>query len=102
MSQRTVQRIAAAGALALLLALAGPAWAEAREPGKGVWRWLAAFWEDGASILWTRTGEADRRSTTKQGFGLDPDGQTGPGPGGSTSQSCGDACEQGFGLDPNG
>jgi hypothetical protein len=102
MSQRTVQRITAAGALTLLLVLAGPARAEAREPGRGVWRWLTAFWEDGASILRTGTGETDRRSTTKQGLGIDPDGQTNPGPSGSTGQSCGAACEQGFGLDPNG
>lgn len=101
MSQRTVQRIAAAGALALLLALAGPARAEAGEPG-GVWRWLAGFWEGGASILRVETGEGDWRSITKQGFGLDPDGRTSPGRSTSTGQSCGAACEQGFGIDPNG
>src|SRR5215213_7219118 len=54
MSRKTVQRFVAMGVLALVVALAGPARAEAREL-RGpvpVWQWLTALWEHGVSALW--------------------------------------------------
>jgi hypothetical protein len=53
MSQRKIRRICALVALALTLALAGPARAEAapRFGPVGFWRWLEGLWQDGIGIL---------------------------------------------------
>lgn len=92
MSQRRIQRIAAAGALTALLA--GPVHAEGWEPG--AWRWLTEIWKGSASILWSGS-DADRQVITKQGLGIDPDGQPHP-----AGPACTAGCEQGWGIDPDG
>jgi len=96
MSRKTVQRFVAMGVLALVVALAGPARAEAREL-RGpvpVWQWLTALWEHGVSALWPSSPAG---ATEKQGPGTDPNGTPLP----SAGSSCG-ACDQGPGTDPNG
>jgi hypothetical protein len=109
MSQRMLRRIVTAGALAALLALFMPAQAEARELGGwgGMLRWLNGFWESGASALCPSApagegGVADRRPTTKQGFGIDPNGKPIPDPATPSGTPCGATCDQGYGIDPNG
>lgn len=106
MSHRMLRRFVTAGALAALLALFAPTQAEARELGAlgGMLRWLNGFWENGVSALWPSApagveGVADRRPTTKQGPGIDPNGKPPATPSGTT---CGAACDQGPGIDPNG
>lgn len=98
MSHRRLRRIVTAGALAALLAVSLPAQAEAREIGGkgGMVQWLRSFWENGVSFLWPSA--PDPRSTTKQGLGIDPNGNPIPTP----TTMCGAGCDEGPGIDPNG
>lgn len=98
MSQRTLRRIVTAGALAALLALSLPTSADARELGGtgGMLRWLKNFWGSGVSVL--LPSAPDPRSTTKQGYGIDPNGNPVTAP----NTMCGSRCEEGPGIDPNG
>ena len=109
MTRPIVRRLIAVGALAMLLALAGPAQAEAGDFGKGVdlLGWLAKFWENGLSVLWG--GEAGgegggRPSATfmKSGYGSDPNGGTTQGTPPSSGPGAGSSGDQGAGTDPNG
>jgi hypothetical protein len=111
MPHRTTYRVIAAGALALVLALAGAVPAQARElagPG-GLWQWLTRAWESGFSLLrpWTKAPGAPAESgargvTPKEGPGLDPNGGSKPAPGGTGSTTC-STCDGGTAAgDPNG
>jgi hypothetical protein len=103
MSRHRVSRLVLAVIFVTLLALAGPARAEAADLAspRPVWDWLASLWEDGISTLWTR-GES---AGDKAGPGFDPNGL--PLQGSSASSPAptagitieGDA---GPGFDPNG
>jgi hypothetical protein len=77
MSQKNVRRLITAGALAMLLAANGSAWAGTRDAGRahGVWQWFAHIWQTGLSALWT--GSSTQNSgggTIDQGYGVDPNG----------------------------
>lgn len=97
MSRKTVQRFVAAGVLATVFALAGPARAEARElrGSAPVWQWLTALWESSVSALWPLS-PAD--ATEKAGFGTDPNGNPLP----SAGASSGDGYDLMPRTDPNG
>lgn len=84
MNRRTLSHVIAAGILAALLVLPGPALAEVSHHRGPVdfWSWLAGFWSQGVSSLgsWSRLEQ-------KAGPGIDPNGGVPPGSGGSTGQS---------------
>lgn len=110
MSRRTVQRILAAGALALVLTLAGAPPAHARQlagPGN-LWQRLAQIWQGGLSLLrpWTAApgdpaGSGLQEITEKEGLGIDPNGSPKPGSG-AASTPCGTCGDAGSPEDPNG
>jgi hypothetical protein len=107
MSHRTTYRVLAAGALALVLALAGATPAQAREPGgpAGVWQRLARAWESGLSLLWPWTTPAEsgaQGATRKEGPGIDPNGSPKPAPGATGNATCGTCGETGLEIDPDG
>ncbi|MFP5286198.1 MAG: hypothetical protein ACLGI9_10715 [Thermoanaerobaculia bacterium] len=107
MSHRTTDRVLAAGALALALALAGATPAQARELGgpAGVWQRLARAWESGLSLLWPSTTLAEsglRGITQKEGLGVDPNGSPKPAPGGTGNVTCGVCGETGLEINPDG
>jgi len=85
MNRRKLSHVIAAGILAALLALPGPAGAQSiHHRGSGsvdFWSWLAGFWSWGGSGGGGRSG-----SVRKVGPGIDPNGG-GNGSGGSTGQS---------------
>jgi hypothetical protein len=100
MSQRTVRRLMAAGAVAAVLAT-GPLQAQGgpRETGT-LWLWLGSFQEHAVRVLHFWMGGAAQE---KQGLMIDPDGNTALGSGGSTAQSCQGSCtDQGHMIDPDG
>jgi hypothetical protein len=107
MSHRTTYRVLAAGALALVLALAGATPAQARDLGgpASVWQRLARAWESGLSLLWPWTTPAQsgpRGVTPKEGLGVDPNGNPKPAPRATGNTTCGTCDEEGLGVDPNG
>lgn len=107
MAQRTKRPFAAALALAAVLALAGPARAEAAAPRgpASVWQWLQGVWAEGISRLWPGPGNlpdrAPARLPAKTAGDIDPDGGAG-----SQTTGGGPACqvrnEAGTCLDPDG
>lgn len=84
MNRRKLSHIIAAGILAALLVLPGPAVAQSAHHRGPVdfWSWLAGFWSRGVSSLGSRSGLG-----LKQGIGIDPNGGGSTGSGGSTGQS---------------
>jgi hypothetical protein len=84
MTRRKLSHVIAAGILAALLMLPGPALAEVPHHRGPVdfWSWLAGFWGRGVASLesWSGLG-------LKVGPGIDPNGGVPPGSGGSTGQS---------------
>jgi hypothetical protein len=116
MNRRKLSHVTAAGLLAALLMLPGPALAQPPHHRASVdlWSWLAGAWQRGMVSL----GVGGVRE--KQGLGIDPNGEkAGPGidpnggkaglgidpngsgsTGGTTMSSSPD--DQGHGIDPNG
>src|SRR4051794_8047885 len=84
MNRRKLSHVIAAGILAALLALPGPALAQPNHHRGPVdfWSWLAGIWSQGISSLGTGSGMGQ-----KAGLGIDPNGGTSAGSGGSTGQS---------------
>jgi hypothetical protein len=84
MTRRKLSHVIAAGILAALLALPGPALAEVPHHRGPVdfWSWLAGFWSRGVASLGAGSGVG-----LKAGPGIDPNGGTPTGSGGSTEQS---------------
>lgn len=102
MTRRKLSHVIAAGILAALVLLPGPASAAPLHPRGSVdlWSWLAGFWSRGISSLGSRSGVGQ-----KQGLGIDPNGGTSGGTGSSTGGTTSGATiqgEQGHGIDPNG
>ncbi|MFL6262508.1 MAG: hypothetical protein ACJ76Y_22655 [Thermoanaerobaculia bacterium] len=103
MNRRKLSHVIAAGILAALLALPGPALAAQPTHHRGpvdFWSWLAGFWSRGVSSLGSGSGLQQ-----KAGLGIDPNGGTSTGSGGSTGQSVpagGTTSDAGPGIDPNG
>ena len=69
MSQRTIRRICALVAFTLILALAGPARAEAapRSGPADLWRWFESLWQEGIGILTRQERPVPARSGTTPG-----------------------------------
>jgi len=84
MTRRKLSHVIAAGILAALLMLPGPALAEVPHHRGPVdfWSWLAGFWSRGVASLGSWSGPG-----LKAGLGIDPNGGTSTGSGGSTGQS---------------
>lgn len=84
MNRRKLSHVIAAGILAALLALPGPALAQSAHHRGPVdfWSWLAGIWSRGVASLGSGSGVGQ-----KAGLGIDPNGGTQPGSGGSTGQS---------------
>ena len=107
MNRRKLSHVIAAGILAALLVLPGPALAQPTHHRGPVdfWSWLAGFWGRGVSSLGSGSGLG-----LKQGLGIDPNGGGSTGSGGSTGQSAptggttsGASTGDGSpGIDPNG
>src|SRR3954452_1599880 len=83
MNRRKLSHVIAAGILAALLVLPGPAMAQSTHNRGPVdfWSWLAGFWSRGMSSLGAGSGLG-----MKQGLGIDPNGGAPTGSGGSTGQ----------------
>jgi hypothetical protein len=95
MSQRIIQRLVTAGAVAAALA-ASPAQAQQspREAAGKVWQWLGSLQDRAVLTLRLWTEEAVPR---KAGPMVDPNGATG-----STAPSCQGCNDAGHLIDPNG
>ncbi len=105
MNRRKLSHVTAAGLLAALLMLPGPALAQSphhRVP-VDLWSWLAGAWQRGMVSLGVGgLGE-------KAGLGIDPNGGVPSGQGGATGQGAPTGSpadtlrgDQGLGIDPNG
>lgn len=83
MNRRKLSHVIAAGILAALLVLPGPAAAQSTHHRGPVdfWSWLAGFWSWGSL-----SGGSSAGSVRKAGLGIDPNGAP-TGSGGSTGQS---------------
>lgn len=99
MTQRSLQRTAAAAALAMVLAFAGPAHAAARQGGTAgpgwmgnALQWLAQIW------LGAPAGNGLQPPGLKSdsGAGIDPNGAR------STTQPPAPNADKGIGIDPDG
>jgi len=116
MTQRTLQRTAAAAALAMVLALAAPAHAASRHG-----RTAGPGWVDIALQWWTQiwlgtpAGNGLQAPGLKTGYGIDPDGASAtpntksdygigidPNGGRTTTQPPATNADKGAGIDPNG
>ena len=84
MTRRKLSHVIAAGILAALLVLPGPALAAAPHHRGPVdfWSWLAGLWSRGVSSVGAGSGLG-----LKAGLGIDPNGGGSTGSGGSTGQS---------------
>lgn len=84
MTRRKLSHAIAAGILAALLVLPGPALAQSthHRSSTDLWSWLAGLWSRGVSSLGSRSGLG-----LKVGPGIDPNGGGSTGSGGSTGQS---------------
>src|SRR4051794_38717454 len=84
MNRRKLSHVIAAGMLAALLAMPGPVMATTnRDHGPvDLWSWLAGLWSRGTASLGLSSGLEE-----KAGPGIDPNGGSPAGSGGSTSQS---------------
>ncbi len=106
MRQESRKTILAGGALVALLALAGPAPADAAAGPGGLWGWLAGLWGERIAAPWSGTGEGVHRSTgtaagwEKVGSCVDPNGcaQTAA----TTSSGCALRNGAGICLNPKG
>ena len=104
MTRRKLSHVIAAGILAALLALPGPALAAAphhRGPVVDLWSWLAGLWSRGVASLSLGSGNGVGQ---KAGLGIDPNGGTPTGSGGSADGTASSTTpgDQGLGIDPNG
>ena len=105
MTQRTAQRLAAAGALAAVLALGSAAPAQARDLGSTHgWQRLQDLWSKAVSALWDWSGPPSSapiipHDLRKAGPTTDPNGSPNPG---STTPAAGTSGDQGPTVDPNG
>ncbi len=83
MNRRKLSHVIAAGILAALLVLPGPAAAQSTHHRGPVdfWSWLAGFWGSGVFSVGSSGG-----SVRKAGLGIDPNGGGTSGSGGSTGQ----------------
>jgi hypothetical protein len=97
MTQRTLQRTAAAAALAMVLALAAPAHAASRHgrtagPGwmGNALQWLTQIW------LGAPAGNGLQAPGLKTSYGIDPNG------GRATTQPPATNGDKGIGIDPDG
>lgn len=102
MTRRKLSHVVAAGILAVLLVLPGPALAQSthHRSSTDLWSWLASLWNRGVSSLGSGSGLG-----LKQGLGIDPNGGSATGSGGTTeSTTTGSKVpgDQGHGIDPNG
>src|SRR5947199_1221976 len=100
MTRRKLSHVIAAGILATLLALPGPALAAAphhRGPAVDFWSWLAGLWSQGVASLGSGSGVGQ-----KAGLGIDPNGGTPTGSGGSADGAASSTTPggQGHGIDP--
>ena len=102
MNRRKLSHVTAAGLLAALLMLPGPALAQSPHHRASVdlWSWLAGAWQRGMVSLGVGgLGE-------KAGLGIDPNGGVPTGQGGSAptggSTMSTSPGGQGHGIDPNG
>jgi hypothetical protein len=97
MTQRSLQRTAAAAALAMVLALAAPAHASSRHG-----RTAGPGWMDIALQWWTQIwlgapgGNGLQAPGLKTGYGIDPNGAS------STTQPPAANADKGAGIDPDG
>jgi hypothetical protein len=101
MNRRKLSHVIAAGILAALLALPGPALAQPVHHRGPVdfWSWLAGFWSRGSASLGSRSGLG-----LKQGLGIDPNGGGSTGSTAPTGTTSGVTTpgDQGNGIDSNG
>ena len=109
MNRRKLSHVTAAGLLAALLMLPGPALAQSphHRVSGDLWSWLAGAWQRGMVSL--GVGGLGEKAGEKQGLGIDPNGGAPTGQGGATGQNAptgspGDTLrgDQGLGIDPNG
>jgi hypothetical protein len=97
MTQRSLQRTAAAAALAMVLAFAGPAHAASRHG-----RTAGPGWMGNALQWWTQiwlgapSGDGLQAPGLKTGYGIDPNGAS------STPQPPATNADKGIGIDPDG
>ncbi|HEY0553543.1 MAG TPA: hypothetical protein VGG20_04710 [Thermoanaerobaculia bacterium] len=105
MNRRKLSHVTAAGLLAALLMLPGPALAQSPHHRASVdlWSWLAGAWQRGMVSLGVgglgeKQGLGIDPNGGKAGLGIDPNGSGSTG-GTTMSSSPGD---QGHGIDPNG
>ncbi len=107
MKQESIKTILAGGALVALLALAGPAPADAAAGPGGLWGWLAGFWGERTAAPWVGTGQGVPRSTgtaagwEKVGSAVDPNGGSAQAAA-TTSSGCALRNGAGICLDPKG
>jgi hypothetical protein len=105
MRQPIVRRFAIVGTVAMILFVARPGAAQARDLRTGeAWGWLQQLWTQGISALWSGPGAPEpargARSAgelRKDGLGLGGPRTLPPDPLGISSDT-----DQGHGLDPNG
>ena len=102
MNRRKLSHVIAAGILAALLVLPGPALARSTHHRGPVdfWSWLAGFWSQGVSSLGSGSGLGQ-----KAGLGIDPNGGGSTGssaPAGTTSGATSPGEQGGDGIGSNG
>jgi hypothetical protein len=105
MNRRKLSHVTAAGLLAALLMLPGPALAQSthHRASADLWSWLAGAWQRGMVSLGVGGLE-------KGGMEIDPNGGAPKGQGGATGSSTPTGAtmgvahqgDQGLGIDPNG
>ncbi len=108
MRQPIVRRLAIVGTLAMILFVAQPGSAQARElRTAGTWGWLQQLWTQGISALWMGPvapqpahGARSAGGLRKDGLGLG--GPRTPPPPISPGSLSGILSDEGHGLDPNG
>ena len=105
MNRRKLSHVIAAGILAALLALPGPALAQGTHSrgAAGILEWLAGLWERTMAAQGAWVGPLQ-----KAGPGIDPNGGKPAGTGGTTGSTGGTVTgsgvqgDQGLGIDPHG
>jgi hypothetical protein len=107
MRQPIVRRFAIAGTLAMILFVAQPGSAQARElRTAGTWGWLQQLWTQGIAALWTGPGAPQPARGARGAGELRKDGGGAgwpvPVPTVPPGSLTGVLSDEGHGLDPNG